>query len=112
MANRMRVHEVDTITDARCEWAAELRVLADRLDSQEPDYPALHDAWEVLVDLGAQLDGLRAQFFNRHPEQKAWLIEKRPWLDPKLELIGKPSRSPRSRAARPRRKQKTAQIPA
>ena len=29
MANRMRVHEVDTITDARRELAAELRDLAD-----------------------------------------------------------------------------------
>ena len=65
---------------------------------------------EVLVDLGGQVESLRVQFCNRHPEQKAWLIEKRPWLDPKLELIGKPSPSPRSRAARPRRKQKAAQI--
>jgi hypothetical protein len=110
MAYRMRVHELDTVIEARRELAAELRVLADRLDSQEPDYSALHDAWEVLVDLGEQVDSLRVQFFKQHPEQKAWLIEKRPWLDPELELIGKPSRSPRSRAARPRRKQKAAQI--
>ena len=112
MAYRMRVHELDAVLrlEARRELAAELRVLADRLDSQEPDYSALHDAWEVLVDLGDQVDSLRVQFFNRHPEQKAWLVEKRPWLDPKLELIGKPSRSPRSRAARPRSKQKAAQI--
>ena len=110
MAYRMGVHELDTVIEARRELAAELRVLADRLDSQEPDYSALHDAWEVLVDLGDQVDSLRVQFFNRHPEQKAWLVEKRPWLDPKLELIGKPSRSPRSRAARPRSKQKAAQI--
>jgi hypothetical protein len=108
MAYRMRVHEVDTITEARRELAAELRDLTDRLDSQEPDYSALHDAWEVLVDLVDQVESLRVQFFNRHPEQKAWLIEKRPWLDPKLELIGKPSPSPRSK--RPRRKQKAAQI--
>jgi hypothetical protein len=111
MASRMRVHEVDRITEARRKLAAELRDLADRLDGQEPDYSALHDAWEVLVELGDQVESLRVQFFNRHPEQKAWLIEKRPWLDPKLELIGKPSRSPRSRAARPRRKQKAAQRP-
>jgi hypothetical protein len=110
MADRTRVHELDTVIEARRGWAAELRVLADRLDSQEPDYSALHDAWEVLVDLGDQVDSLRVQFFNRYPEQKAWLIEQRPWFDPKLELIGKPSRSPRSRAARPRRKQKAAQI--
>jgi hypothetical protein len=110
MAYRMRFHELDTVIETRRELAAELRVLADRLDSQEPDYSAQHDAWEELVDLGEQVDSLRVQFFNRHPEQKAWLIEKRPWLDPKLELIGKPSRSPRSRAARPKRKQKAAQI--
>jgi hypothetical protein len=85
MAYRMRGSRAGYGHRGRRELAAELRVLADRLDSQEPDYPALHDAWEVLVDLGAQLDSLRAQFFNRHPEQKAWLIEKRPWLDPKLE---------------------------
>ena len=94
---------------------AEVRGLADLLDSQEPDYLALHDAWEVLLDLAERAESLRDQFFSRHPEQEAWLIEKRPWLDPKLELIGKPqisaedpSRSPRSRASRPRRKQKPA----
>ncbi len=36
MANRMRVHEVDRITEARRKMAAELRDLADRLDGQEP----------------------------------------------------------------------------
>ena len=108
MAYRMRVHELDTVIEARRELAAELRLLADRLDSQEPDYSALHDAWEVLVDLADQAESLRVQFFSRHPEQEAWLIEKRPWLDPKLQLIGKPSRSRRSRAARPGRKQKAA----
>jgi hypothetical protein len=111
MANRMRVHDVDRITEARRKFAAELRDLADRLDGQEPDYSALHDAWEVLIELGDQVESLRVQFFNRHPEQKALLIEKRPWLDPKLELIGKPLHPPRSRVARPRRKQKAAQIP-
>jgi hypothetical protein len=71
MAYHMRVHELDTVIEARRELAAELRVLADRLDSQEPDYSALHDAWEVLVDLVAQVDSLRVQFFDRHPEQKS-----------------------------------------
>lgn len=33
----MRVNEVDKITGARRELAAELRDLADRLDGQEPD---------------------------------------------------------------------------
>jgi hypothetical protein len=46
MANRMRVHDVDRITEARRKLAAELRDLADRLDGQEPDYSALHDAWK------------------------------------------------------------------
>ena len=108
MANRTRVQEVDTITEARRGLAAELRDLADRLDGEEPDYSALHDAWEVLVELAEQAESLRRQFFSRYPEQETWLTEKRPWLDPKLQLIGKPSHSPRSRAARPRRKQKAA----
>jgi hypothetical protein len=115
MAYRMRVHELATVTEARRELVAEVRELADLLDSQEPDYSVLHDAWEVLLDLAEQAERLRVQFFSQHPEQEAWLIEKRPWLDPKLELIGKPqisaeasSRSPRSRASRPRRKPKAA----
>ena len=99
MANRTRVQEVDTITEGRRGLAAELRDLADRLDGEEPDYSALHDAWEVLVELGDEVESLRVQFFNRHPEQKALLIEKRPWLDPKLELIGKPS-APRGQELR------------
>jgi hypothetical protein len=106
MPDRMRVHEVDTIAEARRELAAELRGLADRLDSQEPHHSALHDAWEVLIELAELAETLRVQFFSRYPEQEAWLTEKRPWLDPKLQLIGKPSRSPRSRAVRPGRKQK------
>ena len=115
MARRMRAHELATVIEARRHLAAEVRDLADLLDSQEPDHLALHDAWEVLLDLAEQAESLRVQFFSRHPEQEAWLIEKRPWLDPKLELIGKPqitagasSRSSRSRATRPRRKQKPA----
>jgi hypothetical protein len=115
MAYRMRTHELATITEARRQLTAEVRGLADLLDSQAPDYSALHDAWEVLLDLAEQAESLRAQFFGRYPEQEALLIEKRPWLDPKLELIGKPqisagasSRSSRSSASRPRRKQKAA----
>jgi hypothetical protein len=108
MAYRMRVHELATVIEARRELAAEVRDLADLLDGQEPDHLALHDAWEVLLDLAEQAESVRAEFFSRHPEQEAWLIEKRPWLDPKLQLIGKPSRSPQSRAGRPGRKRKPA----
>jgi len=115
MAYRMRSHELATVTEARCQLTAEVRGLVDLLDGQEPDYLALHDAWEVLLDLAERAESLRVQFFSRYPEQEAWLIEKRPWLDPKLELIGKPqisagdpSRLPRSRASRPRRKPKAA----
>jgi hypothetical protein len=108
MSNRMGVHEADTIIEARRELAAELHDLADRLDGEEADHSALHDAWERLVELAEQAASLRVQFFSRYPEQEAWLTEKRPWLDPKLQLIGKPSRSPRSRAARPQRTKKTA----
>jgi hypothetical protein len=115
MAYRMRAHELATVIEARRELAAEVRGLADLLDSQEPDYSALHDAWEVLLDLAEQAESLRVQFFRRHPEQEAWLTEKRPWLDPKLELIGKreisardSSRSPQPRVSRPRRKQEAA----
>jgi hypothetical protein len=111
MPNRMRVHEADTIIEARRELAAELHDLADRLDSQEADHSALHDAWEMLVELTEQAGSLRVQFFSRYPEQEAWLTEKRPWLDPKLQLIGKASRTPRSMGARPQRKKKTAHSP-
>jgi hypothetical protein len=115
MAYRMRAHELATVIEARRALAVEVRGLADLLDSKEPDYLALHDVWEVLLDLAERAENLRVQFFSRHPEQEARLIEKRPWLDPKLELIGKPqisergsSCSPRSRASRPRRKQRLA----
>jgi hypothetical protein len=47
MANRMRVHEVDTITEARGGLAAELREL---------DYSASHHAWEALVELAEQAE--------------------------------------------------------
>jgi hypothetical protein len=45
MAHCMRAQELVTIPEARRELAAEVRDLADLLDSQEPDYLALHDAW-------------------------------------------------------------------
>ena len=113
MTYRMQGDEVAKVAEARRGLAAEVRKVADLLDSQEPDYLALHDAWEVLLELAEQTESLRVQFFSRQPEQKAWLIEKRPWLDPKLELIGKakiaaavPSSSPRSRPSRSRRTQK------
>jgi hypothetical protein len=64
------------------------RELANRLNGQEPDYSALHDAWEVLVELAEQAETLRVQFSSRDPEQEAWLREKRLWPDPKLQLIG------------------------
>ena len=88
MAYRMRFTSGTRFPEARRELAAEVRDLADRLDSQEPDYSAVHDAWEVLVQLAEQAESLRAHFFSRHPEQEAWLTAKRPWLDPKLQLIG------------------------
>jgi hypothetical protein len=113
MANRMRAHKLATVTEGRSELAAEVRDLANLLESQEPDYLVLYDSWEVLVELAERSERLRSQFLKEQPEQEAWLIEKRPWLDPKLELIGKakkpaggPSNSPRSRASRSRRTQK------
>lgn len=33
----------------------------------------LNDAWEGLVELDDEVESLRVQFFNRHPEQKALL---------------------------------------
>jgi hypothetical protein len=113
MANRMRAHKLATVTEARRELAAEVRDLANLLDSQEPDFLVLHDSWEVLVELAERTERLRARVLKEQPEQEVWLIEKRRWLDPKLKLIGKakklaggPSSSPRSRASRSRRKQK------
>jgi len=118
MVYRMRAHKLATVTEARRHLAAEVRDLADLLDSQEPDYLTLHDAWELFLDLAEQAESLRVQFFSRHPEQEAWLTEKRPWLDPKLELIGKPqisaedsSRSRQPRASRSRRKPKAPHSP-
>jgi len=73
MTYRMRAHELATVIEARCELAS-----------------ALHDVWEGLLDLAEQTESLRVQFFRRHLEQEASLIERRLWLDPNLELIGKP----------------------
>jgi hypothetical protein len=116
MADRMRAHELATATEARRQLAAEVRKLAGLLDSQEPDYLVLHDAWEGLLELAEETERLRAQLLRRQPAQEASLIEKRPWLNPKLELIGKPKRSAggssssRLPAASPsRRKQKAGQ---
>jgi hypothetical protein len=113
MANHMRAHKLATVTKARHELAAEVRDLANLLENQEPDYLVLHDSWEVLVELAERTERLRTQFLKEQPEHEAGLIEKRPWWDPKLKLIGKakkpaggPSRSPRSRASRSRRTQK------
>jgi hypothetical protein len=62
MAYRMRAHELATVIEARRELAAEVRGLADLLDSQEPDYLALNDAWEVLLDLAERAESVRVQF--------------------------------------------------
>jgi hypothetical protein len=56
MAHRMRFTSSTGFTEARRELAAEVRDLADRLDSQEPDHSASHDAWEVLVELAEQAE--------------------------------------------------------
>ena len=89
MAYRMRAHELATVTEARRQLAAEVRKIAGLLESEEPDYLVLYDAWEDLLELAEQTERLRAQFLRKQPAQEAWLIEKRPWLNPKLELIGK-----------------------
>jgi hypothetical protein len=79
-----------------------VRKVAVLLESQEPDYLVLHDAWEDLLELAEQTEPLRAQFFKKQPAQEASLIEQRPWLTPKLELIGKAKRSA-GPSSRPRR---------
>jgi hypothetical protein len=40
------------------------------LESQEPDYSALHDTWEVLLDLAEQAGRLRVQFFDGIPSRR------------------------------------------
>jgi hypothetical protein len=89
MAYGMEAHELATTTEDRRQLAAEVRKLASLLESEEPDYLVLHDAWEDLIELAEQTERVRAKLFRRQPAQEAWLIEKRPWLNPQLELIGK-----------------------
>jgi hypothetical protein len=112
MAHRMRAHKLATLTERR-EFAAEVRNLADLLESQEPDCLVLHDAWELLVQLAERAERLRTRVLKDQPEQEVLLIEKRPWWDPKLELVGRAKKpaggapnSLRSRASRSRRTQK------
>jgi hypothetical protein len=63
------------------------RELANRLNGQEPDYSALHDAWEVLVELAEQ--GKSASSILQPRSRAGSLAEgKRLWPDPKLQLIG------------------------
>jgi hypothetical protein len=113
MAYRVGAHELATVTEARRQLAAEVRNLASLLESEQPDYLALHDAWEDLLELAEQTERLGAQSLRKQPAQEAWLIEKRPWLNPELELIGKAkkpagdrSSSRRPTASRSRRKEK------
>ena len=112
MAYGMEAHELPTTTEDRRQLAAEVRKLASLLESEEPDYLVLHDAWEDLLELAEQTERARAKLFRKQPVQEVWLIEKRPWLNPELELIGKPKKpagdrsSPRRpRPSRSRRKQ-------
>jgi hypothetical protein len=112
MAYGMEAHELATTTEDRRQLAAEVRKLASLLESEEPDYLVLHDAWEDLIELAEQTERARAKLFRKQPVQEAWLIEKRPWLNPELELIGTPKRaagdrssSRRPRPSRSRRKQ-------
>jgi hypothetical protein len=100
MASRMRAHKLATVLDARREFAAELRNLANFLESEEPDYLVLHDSWEALVELAERSERLRTRFLKDQPEQEARLIEKRPWLDPRLKLIGKAKKMGASRSRR------------
>ena len=46
-----------------------MRVLADRLDSQEPDYPALHDAWKCSSTWAARS---RVYAFSFLPGSRRW----------------------------------------
>jgi hypothetical protein len=97
MVYRMRARELATVTEARHQLAAEVRKVAVLLESQEPDYLVLD-----LLELAEQTERLRAQFLKKQPAQEAWLIEKRPWFNPKLKLIGKAKRSA-GRSSRTRR---------
>jgi hypothetical protein len=109
MASRMPAHKRDT-AEARCELAAEAREVATLLESEEPDYLVLHDSWEALVGLAERAERMQTRLLQDHPEREVWLIEKRPWLDPKLMLVGKPkkragspSRPPGAKASRSKR---------
>ena len=103
MASRMRAHKLAPVLDARREFAAEVRNLADLLESEEPDYLVLHDSWEVLVELTERSERLRTRFLNDQPDQVARLFEYRPWLDPSLKLIGKAKKLGASRSGRTQR---------
>ena len=103
MAYRIRAHELATVAEARRQLAVEVSKLAGLLESQEPDYLVLHDAWEELLELADETERLRAQLLRKQPAQEASLIEKRPWLNPELELIGKPKSSGRGSSGSRRR---------
>jgi hypothetical protein len=114
MASRMRAHKLDT-AEARRELAAEAREVANLLESEEPDYLVLHDSWEALVGLAERTERMRTRLLQDQPEQEVWLIEKRPWLDPKLKLVGKPkkragspSSPPGAKATRSKREKSSA----
>jgi hypothetical protein len=115
MASRMRAHKLDTVTEARRELAAEAREVANLLESEEPDYLVLHDSWEALVGLAERTERMRTRLLQDQPEQEVWLIEKRPWLDPKLKLVGipkkragSPSSPPGARASRSKKEKSSA----
>jgi hypothetical protein len=104
MVRRMRTHKLDTVAEARRELAAEAREVASLLESEEPDYLVLHDSWEALVGLAERTERMRIRLLQDQPEQEVWLIEKRPWLDPKLKLVGIPKKraAPSSSPSGPR----------
>ena len=106
----MQAHKLDTAAEARRELAAEAREIANLLESEEPDYLVLHDSWEALVGLAERTERMRARLLQDQPQQEAWLIEKRPWLDPKLELVGKPKKRAGSpaKASRSKREKSSA----
>jgi hypothetical protein len=86
MVNQMRAHKLATVTEARLELAAEVRDLANWLESQEADYLVLHDSWEVLVELDEGTECLRTRFLQEQPEQEAWLIEKAALAGPEARV--------------------------
>jgi hypothetical protein len=111
----MRPHKLDTVAGARRELAAEAREVANLLESEEPDYLVLYDSWEALVGLAERTERMRTRLLQDQPEQEVWLIEKRPWLDPKLKLIGIPKKRagspyspPGARASRSKKEKSSA----